>query len=265
MRINNVDLHIVDSGDGSEAIVFAHGMLFSGVMFDPQVAALNRQYRCVVYDHRGHGRSAVPKSGYDMDTLAKDGMDLIETLGIGPCHFVGVSLGAAVGLRLALWRPDLLRSLVIINGDADPEPRKSRAKYRGLNLLARIFGLKLAVNQVMPIVFGQTFMNDPDRAMERNFWRRQIAAGDRWGITRTVASIIDRPGLYAELGSIKTPTLVLSGDEDVAVPPQGPERMHKAIPGSKFLRIPKAGHSMTLEQPEAVNIAIKEFLATIDS
>jgi 3-oxoadipate enol-lactonase len=265
MRINKVDLHIADSGDGPEVIVFSHGMLISGVMFDPQVAALSRRYRCVVYDHRGQGRSAVPKSGYDMDTLTEDAINLIETLKIGPCHFVGVSLGAAVGLRLALRRPDLLRSLILISGNADPEPGKSRARYWRLNFLARLFGLKLAVGRVMPIVFGQTFLNDPKRAKERNFWRRQIAAGDRYGVTRTVTGIIERDGLYAELGGIKTPTLVLAGDEDVAAPPAGAERMHRAIPGSRFKRIAKAGHCSTLEQPDAVNVAIKEFLATIDS
>jgi len=265
MRINNVDLHVADSGVGPEVIVFSHGMLISGIMFDPQVAAFSRQYRCVVYDHRGQGRSAVPKTGYDLETLTDDAIDLFETLGLGPCHFVGLSLGAGVGMRLAIKRPDLLKSLVLISANADPEPKKSRARYRRLNLLARLFGLKLPVNRVMPIVFGQTFLNDPKRAMERNFWRRQIAAGDRAGTTRAVAGVIEREGLIDELGAIKTPTLILAGDEDVAAPFEGSERVHHAIAGSKFLRIASAGHSSTLEQPDAVNAAIKEFLDTIDS
>ncbi len=265
LRINNVDLHVVDSGVGPETIVFSHGMLISGVMFDPQVAAFSRQYRCVVYDHRGQGRSAVPKSGYDLETLTNDAIDLIETLGLGPCHFVGLSMGGGVGMRLAIKRPDLVKSLVLIGANADPEPKKSRARYRRLNLLARIFGLKMAVNRVMPIVFGQTFLNDPERTKERIFWRGQIAAGDRFGTTRTVAGVIERKGLLHELSAINTPTLVLACDEDVAVPSEGSERMHRAIAGSKFVRIPFAGHSATLEQPDAVNAAIKEFLETIDS
>jgi len=265
MRINNVDLHVVDSGDGSETVVFSHGLLISGVMFDPQVAALNRRYRCVVYDHRGQGRSAVPKRGYDMDTLTKDAISLIETLGIGPCHFVGLSLGGGVGLRLAIRRPDLLRSLTLIASNADAEARESRSKYRKLNFVARWFGLKAAVGRVMPIVFGQTFLNDPARTKERNFWSRQIAAGDRIGTTRTVAGVIEREDLFDQLGAIKTPTLVLAGEEDVAVPPEGSIRMQQAITGSKLVRLPRAGHSATLEEPDAVNVAIKEFLESIDS
>ena len=265
MRINNVDLHVVDSGVGPDSIVFSHGMLISGVMFDPQVAAFSRKYRCVVYDHRGQGRSVVPKSGYDLDTLTDDAIDLIETLGLGPCHFVGLSMGGGVGMRIAIRRPDLLKSLVLISANADPEPRKSRSRYWRLNLLARLFGLKLGIKLVMPIVFGKTFLNDSERAKERNFWSRQIAAGDRFGTTRAVTGVIERKGILDELSAIKTPTLVLACDEDVAVPTEGCERVHRAISGSKFVCIARSGHSSTLEQPEAVNAAIKEFLETIDS
>jgi len=265
MRINNVDLHVVDSGDGQETVVFSHGVLISGVMFDPQVAALSRKYRCVVYDHRGQGRSAVPKSGYDMDTLTDDAISLIETLGVGPCHFVGVSMGGGVGVLMALKRPDLLRSLTLIGCNADAESRTSRARYRKLNFIARWFGLKMAVGRVMPIVFGQTFMNDPKRSKERSFWSRQIAAGDRTGTTRAVTGVIDREGVFDQLGAITTPTLLLVGEEDVAAPPEKSERMHHAISGSKLVRIPRAGHSSTLEEPEAVNAAIIEFLESIDS
>jgi len=265
MRINSVDLHVADSGDGPEAVVFSHGPLFSGVMFDPQVAALNRSYRCVVYDHRGQGRSAVPKSGYDLDTLTDDAISLIETLGTGPCHFVGLSMGGGVGLRLAIRRPDLLRSLTLIACNADPEQRKSRSRYRKLNFLARWFGLKSVVGRAMPIVFGQTFLNDPARTKERNFWRRQIAAGDRIGTIRAISGLLNRSGVFAQLGAIKTPTLVLIGKEDVAADPERSERMQRAIAGSKLVRIPHAGHSTTLEEPDAVNTAIKEFLEAIDS
>lgn len=265
MRINKVDLHVADSGDGPMTIVFSHGMLISGVMFDPQVAALNRKYRCVVYDHRGQGRSAVPKSGYDLETLTEDAISLIEALDIGPCHFVGLSMGGNVGLRLAIRRPDLLRSLIVISCSAEAETPENRAKYRRLNFAAKWFGLKLVVGRVMPIVFGQTFLNDPARAKERSFWRRQIASGDRIGTTRAVSGVVNRAAILADLGRIKTPTLILHCQEDVVVTAAASERMHRAISGSKLVHIAHAGHSSTLEEPEAINAAVTEFLETIDS
>jgi pimeloyl-ACP methyl ester carboxylesterase len=265
MRINNVDLHVVDSGDGATAVVFSHGLLFSGSMFDPQVSALNRRYRCVVYDHRGQGRSEVAVSGYDMDTLTDDAAGLIEALGIGPCHFVGLSMGGIVGLNLAIRRPQLLRSLTLIGSSADAEPKENRKKYQMLNFFARWFGLKSVVSRVMPIVFGQTFINDPNRRTERNFWSRQIASGNRTGITRAVAGVVNRASIFADLGSINIPTLIIVGNEDMAAMPEKSERMHQAISGSKLVRVAQSGHSSTLEEPTAVNIAITEFLEAIDS
>lgn len=265
MRINNIDLHVADSGDGPETVMFSHGLLFSGAMFDPQVAALNRRYRCVAYDHRGQGQSAVADTGYDLDTLADDAARLIEKLGIGPCHFVGLSMGGFVGLRLAIHRPDLLRSLTLIDSSAEAEPKENHFKYRLLSFFARWFGLRTVVRQVMPILFGQTFLNDPSRAKERRFWRKQIVAGNRIGVTRAVAGVVDRNTVYDDLGAIKTPTLIVVGEEDVATVPEKSARMHRAIPGSKLVQIAHAGHSATLEEPDAVNAALTEFLKSIDS
>ena len=265
MRINNVELHVAESGKGPEAVVFSHGLLFSSAMFGAQVAALNPTYRCVTYDHRGQGASEVTETGYDMDTLADDAAHLIETLGIGPVHFVGLSMGGFVGMRLAIHRPDLLRSLTLIDTSPDPEPQENHAKYRMLNFVARWFGLKLVMGRVMPILFGTTFLGDPARAQERDFWRGQIAGGDRIGVTRAVAGVVARAGVSDDLGAIKTPTLIIVGAEDVATPPEKSNHLLAAIAGAQLAVIPHAGHSSTLEQPDAVSTAIKEFLATIDS
>lgn len=265
MKINGVDLHVKDTGSGTQAVVFSHGLLFSSVMFDPQVAALKDRYRCVAYDHRGQGQSAVTETGYDMDTLTDDAAALIENLEIGPCHFVGLSMGGFVGLRLAIRRPDLLKSLTLIESTADAEPKENHFKYRMLNFIARWFGLGAVAGQVMPIMFGQSFLNDPARQQERARWRAHIASGDRTGVTRAVAGVVDREGVFGQLGAIKTPTLIIVGEEDVATVPEKSERMHRAIPGSQLRRIPRAGHSATLEEPAAITAALTEFLQTIDS
>src|SRR5262249_52496727 len=83
-------------------------------MFEAQVAALRDRYRCVTFDLRGHGRSELTTGGYDMDTLADDAVALIERLGGGPVHLVGLPIGGFTGLRVALRQPQLLRSLTLI-------------------------------------------------------------------------------------------------------------------------------------------------------
>jgi len=261
--VNGVSLHYTDEGHGPETIVFSHGLLFSGAMFAGQVAHLKDRYRCITFDHRGQGGTEVTETGYDMDTLTDDAAALLAELGVGPCHFAGLSMGGFVGMRLAIRRPELLKSLILIETTADPEPADNAPKYRKLNFVARWFGLGLVINKVMPIMFSQSFLNDPARAGDRKTWRDFIVANDRIGITRAVTGVIERDGVYDQLGRIATPTLIIVGDEDVATVPEKSERMHAAIQGSKLVRIPRAGHSSTIEEPAAVNAAIDDFLAEL--
>jgi hypothetical protein len=86
LDVNGARIHWEERGAGSDTVVFSHGLLFSGRMFDAQVEALADRYRCVTFDHRGQGGSGVTASGYDMDTLAADAAALIEALGCAPCH-----------------------------------------------------------------------------------------------------------------------------------------------------------------------------------
>lgn len=262
ITVNGVDLHYVDTGQGPETLFFSHGLLFSGEMFARQVEHFSPRYRCITYDHRGQGKSAVADDGYDMDTLTQDAAELISALDAAPCHFVGLSMGGFVGLRLAIRRPELLKSLILLETSADPEPSANRPRYKLLNFVARWFGLSIVVARVMPILFGKTFLDDPGREAERSEWRRRLVGNHRVGITRAVSGVIEREGVHDRLTEIETPTLILVGDEDVATVPAKSERMQRAIRGARLKVLPRAGHSSTIEQPEAVNRAIEEFLGS---
>jgi pimeloyl-ACP methyl ester carboxylesterase len=261
LDVNGARLHYTDTGSGKETILFSHGLLFSGLMFEDQVEHFKSRYRCIAYDHRGQGGSAVTPDGYDIETLTGDAEALIEELNLAPCHFVGLSMGGFVGMRLAFRRPDLLRSLTLMETSADPEPEENIPRYRKLAFIARLFGTAIVVGKVMPIMFGQRFLNDPVRSPGRDMWRKRIASNHRIGITRAVKGVVDRDGVSEEIKRIDTPTLIIVGEEDVATVPEKSDRMHSAIPGSRLVRIPHAGHSSTIEEPHAVNAAMSGFLA----
>lgn len=254
-------LHVEDTGGDGPPVLFAHGLLWDTRLFAPQVAALRDRHRCIAYDHRGQGRSEVTADGYDMDTLAADAAALIERLGTAPVHFVGLSMGGFVGLRLAIHRPELLRSLVLIDTSAEPEARAKVPRYRMLNFVARWFGFGPVVDRVMPILFGPSFLGDPARAAERAEYRARLLALDRIGTPRAVRGVIERAGVADQLHRVRTPTLVLVGEEDGATPPERAEALAIGIAGAQLVRIPGAGHTSTLEQPAAVNAALAGFLA----
>ncbi len=127
MPINGANIYYEDTGPGPETIVFAHGLLCNTHLFDHQVGALKDRYRCIAFDFRGQGQSEVTKSGYDMDTLTEDAAGLIRALKAGPCHFLGLSMGGFVAMRLALRHPDLVRSLMLLSCSITSSWASSRA------------------------------------------------------------------------------------------------------------------------------------------
>jgi 3-oxoadipate enol-lactonase len=269
LSINGSEIYYEDTGGSGEPIVFSHGLLWSCRMYDAQVGALRDRYRCVAYDHRGQGQSGLSPLGapvhtIDIETVTADAIGLIEGLGLGRVHFCGLSMGGFVGMRIAARRPDLLRSLVLLETSADPEPAENVPRYRLLNLVARWIGLRPVARPVMKIMFGRSFLVDPARDRERALWRARLV-GNRRDIWRAVNGVIERRGVYEELGRISVPTLVVVGEEDVATVPAKAERIHQAIAGSRLVRIPRAGHSSTVEEPEAVTAAIREFLGGLSS
>lgn len=259
IRVNNVELYYESTGSGLEAVVLSHGLLFSGEMFREQVRHLAERYRVITYDHRGQGRSEVTAGGYGMDNLAQDAAELVKGLGVSPCHFVGLSMGGFVAMRLAIRMPELLRSCILLETSADPESSANVPRYRVLNVAVRLLGARLVVPKVMPIMFGKTFLSNPARAGLRQEWQDRLGALRR-SVHRAVTGVIERKGIHEDLGKIRVPTLVMVGDEDVATPIPKSERICAGIPGSRLVIIPNAGHSSTLENPEAVNAALDSFL-----
>src|SRR5260370_13348691 len=121
LQVDGADLHYQEAGRGP-ALVFAHGLLWSSSMFRFQIAALRDRYRCIAFDFRGQGQSEVTRRGYDMDTPARDAAQLIEKLGAAPAHFLGLSMGGFIGLRLAARRARLLRPPELLETCAATRP-----------------------------------------------------------------------------------------------------------------------------------------------
>ncbi|MCP3143027.1 alpha/beta fold hydrolase [Pyxidicoccus xibeiensis] len=260
LSVNGTELYYEDTGGSGQPVVFSHGLLWSTRLYDPQVEALRGRYRCIAYDHRGQGRSAVPPvKSIDMETLYLDAVALIEKLGVGPCHFVGLSMGGFIGMRLAARRPDLLRSLVLLETSSGPEPLANVPRYTLLNLIARMAGMRPVADPVMRIMFGKSFLTDPNRAEERSLWKARLMENRR-DIWRAVNGVIQRQAIAHELPSIRVPTLVVVSEEDVATVPAKAERIQQLIPGSRLVRLPRGGHSVTVEEPALVNATLGTFL-----
>jgi pimeloyl-ACP methyl ester carboxylesterase len=264
LQVNDTQLYYEDTGPGEsgETIVFSHGLLWNTELFSHQIQALKGRYRCISWDHRGQGRSAPDRRNcIGMELVWQDAVALLEALAPGPVHFCGLSMGGFVGMRMAARRPDLLRSLLLLETSADPEPEENVGRYRLLTMATRALGPGAVAPRVMPILFGKTFLEDPGQAAQRARFVEVLSA--RRDIWRAVNGVIDRAGVRGELGRIHAPTLILVGDEDVATTPAKARRIHEKIAGSRLVEVRGAGHSSSVEQPGAVTGAIEEFLGAL--
>jgi len=264
LHVNGVRLNYIDEGEGEETVVFSHGLLWSHHMFRPQIDALKANYRCIAWDHRGQGSSEVPANKiHTIEETYEDAVALIEALELGPVHFVGLSMGGFVGIRLGARRPDLVRSLSLLDTAADPEPAANVPKYRRLSWVVRIFGvIDLLAGQVAPIMFSKSFLEDPDKADIREEWIGRLKGNNR-KIYRAVHGVIERDAVTDELVNITAPTMVLRGDEDVAIAEPRARALANGISGATWVSVPAAGHTSTIEQPELVTAALEAFLGDV--
>ena len=257
---NGVQLAVEDSGGGGATVVFSHGLLYSLRMWDPQIAELRARFRCVAYDHRGQGESEKAPTGLDMDTLTEDAVALIGALASGPVHFVGMSMGGFVGIRLAARHPERVRSLVLVDTAAGPEPARNVPRYRRLEWVARWFGTWPVAGKVQAIMHGASARKDPSRAAILRGWREQLLRADTAAMNRAVEGVLTRESAVPLLTRIRCPTLVMVGEEDTATVPARSEEIAAGIAGARLVRIPRAGHMSPIDAPEAVTAQLRGFL-----
>lgn len=241
-------------------VFFGHGLLFSGWMFHPQIAALCGDYRCVAIDWRGQGESPPSTDGYDMDTLTEDAIALIGMLGVAPVHYVGLSMGGFVGQRIAARRGELLRSMTLLDTSAGPEDPDKVGRYKLMAHIYRVTGISPLRRAVARLMFGSSFLSDPAGKRVIDEWERRLRCCRRLGITKAVLAVANRASVEDEIAAISVPTLVMVGADDAAIPPREAQHLADRIPGAKLIQIANCGHSSTLEQPDVVTERLREFL-----
>lgn len=264
IELNGTTLYYEDTGPGTtgETIVFSHGLLWGTELFAPQIAALRGRYRCIAWDHRGQGRSAADhRDAIGIELVWQDATLLLEALKVDRVHFCGLSMGGFVAMRMASRRPDLVRSLMLLETSADPEPIENLGRYRLLTRVVKLIGPRIVQSRVLPIMFGKTILTDRTRRDELARYGELLSR--RRDIWRAVNGVIDRAGIHDELSRIHVPTLVVVGDEDVATPPPKAERIVAGIKGASLAHIARAGHSSSVEEPAAVIAAMETFLRSL--
>lgn len=262
MRIeaNGISLNYrIDGPQDAPWLMLSNSLATNLSMWDGQVAALAEDYRVLRYDQRGHGASEVTVGDYDFDMLADDAAALMQALGIGQCHFLGLSMGGMTAMGLGLNHPERLRSLIVCNSRADAN-QAFRDVFDGRILLALEQGMAPLVKPTVERWFTEALRAAAPAFLEdvREMVRTTPPQGYA-GCARAVQGI----DYMGRLAAIDKPVLFIAGAEDIATPPDGMRAMHAAIAGSEYVELSPASHLSNLEQPEAFTAAARKFLAAL--
>ncbi len=227
-----------------------------------QVNEFSSAYRCVAIDHRDVGESSYVDEPYTPGDLAADAAAVMDHLALGPSHVVGFSLGGASAQELAIARPDLVRSLILLSTWARSD-EWFRAQMRNWQAIRRQFwddeaafldafgpwAWSPATYATSGLVEGLHMAMMAEEPQQRpEGWMRQCDAD-------AAHDAADR------LGTVTVPVLVIVGEDDLCTPPRFARELRGLLPNAELLTIPDAGHGAYGEQPTIFNEAVAAFLA----
>ncbi len=223
-------------------------------MWDDQAHVLRGRFRLLRYDTRGHGRSPAPPGPYAIEDLGWDVISLLDRLGIERASFCGLSVGGMTGMWLAAEAAERIERLVLCCTSALLGPK---CVWDERIATAREQGMGALVDGVIERWFTPAFRPENPEAVEK--MARALRDTDPEGYAGCCAAIRDMD-LRDRLPSIEAPTLVISGAEDPATPPEHGGLIRDAIPGARFEVVPRAAHIANVEQPETVTRLILDHL-----
>ena len=254
-EVNGQRISYADTGGDGPAVLFSHGFLLDGSMFDAQVEALRAKFRCVTWDARGHGGTPAPEAFTYWD-LADDALALLTFLGIEEAVFAGMSQGGFVSLRAALRAPTRVRALILIDSQCGLEDPEAVPLYVAMHDEWVAHGPGAVQETVASLILG----GDVDASS----WYAKWADLDRTAFSIPFRTLMDRDDLTDRLDDIAPPTLVIHGTDDAAIPLWCAEQLRDGIPcTSDLVLVDGAGHASNVSHPAEVNRAIVTFLSTL--
>jgi 3-oxoadipate enol-lactonase len=254
-------LYVTDRGDG-EAVLVITGWTISSAVFDGMAESFVPDVRVIAYDHRGTGRSAPWYGPVSIASLAADAARVLDDRGLASAHVVGLSLGGAIAIEMAIRLPARVRTLCLIGaGTGGPRaalPRPAEAA-RTVSSLARD-SLRHRGPWPAAALFSDAFRRENPDLVEGLTRPFTLYRAPPWASAwQTLAAACFARG--TALRGISAPTLLLHGDRDVLSPPGNARAIAALIPDSELHVFAGAGHAAPLEHREAATRLMLDWFA----
>jgi pimeloyl-ACP methyl ester carboxylesterase len=268
--VNGVHLYYEVSGSGYP-LLLVHEFAGDYRSWEPQVRYFARRYQVITYNARGYPPSDVPEDvkAYSQAQAAEDIVGLLQYLNIPQAHLVGLSMGGYAVLHAGLSYPAVARSLVVAGcGYGSVSSERQRFQQDSGQIAARL------QREGMPAV-AEVYARGPTRVQfadkDPRGWREfaaQLAEHSAIGAALTMLGVQgQRPSVYAleaQMRQLQVPTLIVTGDEDEPCLEPG-LFMKRTIPTAGLVVMPKCGHTINLEDPDAFNRIVSDFLTAVEA
>ena len=261
VTVSDVSIYYETHGEG-EPLVLIMGYGGSSGQWFSQIPGLSQEYRLVVFDNRGTGRSDKPDVPYTMQMLAEDVSGLLEALAIDAAHVYGVSMGGMIAQEFSLRHPDKVISLIL--GCTNPGGRNSI--LADAEALAFLFDPERGkvppeqkARETVPFLYTQKFIDNNPDTVEQFIAKTLEYATPVLGFRRQSQAIMAHD-TYHRLPQIKAPTLVISGTADRLIPVENSRLLASRIPDAELVILEDVGHGFFTEALEEASKAVLDFL-----
>lgn len=245
--------------DSRKALVFLNGTTQTTVHWRPQVLHFRDEFRVLVYDGRAQGRSESGSAPLSLDRHCRDLRGLLDHLEIERAHLVGLSHGAHVALALAARHPHKVDAIVLC-GLGDETTARTRTMVRSWLEVVRGGGQKALAWAILPVTLGENFL-----AQKRTMLSKMAAATAARNRPEALAAhfeaLLNYPPPRQLASALQATVLVLSGKQDLLVPPSSARRLANLCRG-RYLAIDDCGHTVPAEAGDRFNREVHRFLTS---
>lgn len=255
MQVNGHQMAYTDEGAG-QSLLFIHGFPLNRGCWSKQADGFKSGNRVIAPDLAGFGASESSSGAVTMNQFAEDLFALCQQLQTGPVVVVGHSMGGYIALAFAKAYPMFLRGLVLVGTKAGGDDDAAVAARRATATKVQSAGIGSLVDAMAPKMLSAT---NSDQSMAHEV-REIMWSSSSKGVMDALLGMAARPDERDHIQDIRIPTLVVTGADDVVIPPRESEFLAHSIPDAQLVLIPGAGHLVAFEQPEAFNEALKTWL-----
>jgi 3-oxoadipate enol-lactonase len=257
VKANGINLNCrIEGPEGAPWLTLSNSLATNLAMWDAQARELAPRYRVLRYDQRGHGASEAPAGRYTFDMLIADAVALMDALGIAKTHFAGLSMGGATALGLAQRHPQRLDRVIVCDSPCQSTPASTQQWHERI-AIAEKQGMEALVEPTIARWFPPDVIRANPPYLDRV--REMVRTTPVNGFIGCAAALADHD-LASAAATAKAPLLFMVGEKD-GVTPAAMRKLHQAIPGSRYVELPGAGHISNLDQPQAFTRALSDFLA----